>query len=496
MRLKSVLTVIMVLMLMGVFLRASTYPSFEKTDCKFKVPAGVQIQCGYVSVPEKRGQMGSPNIRLHVAVIQALDSHPEADPVVVLNGGPGSYTLAGMDYWMYVFSRILSHRTLILFDPRGVGYSLPSLDCPEAKKQWQEDWTKNLSVQVSGQDYAQALRACHDRLTAAGVDLSAYTTAANAADVKDVRRALGYSRWNLYGGDYGARLALAVMQADPGGVRSVILDSAYVPQVNLDGSRADNLERSLRLVFERCVANKSCNRSFSDLNSKFQDLVHTLDSQPQVYRIYTPATDSFHDLVLNGDRWIWAVSQMFYGTSMVKELPKRVGTIGKDMTFSFGGDLNQIVSMNANLSEGVYYSIQCREESGLYPTIHAKQSDTSLLKGPPVLLDPSRMSLDCAAWGENGSASVPQKPVSSDIPTLILTGELDPITPPEWGRLAGKTLIRSQFLEFPGFGHGVLGGGPDSGNCTFQIVTDFIDKPNVKVDSSCIHSLDMGFLNP
>jgi pimeloyl-ACP methyl ester carboxylesterase len=178
--------------------------------------------------------------------------------VVVLNGGPGGYTLDGINYWIYVFSQVLRHRTLILFDPRGVGYSRPSLNCPEVEEQWQQDWAQNLSQQVSSRNYAQALRACHDRLTKAGVRLSAYTTAANAADVRDLRLALGYSKWDLYGGAYGSRLALAVMQEDPDGIRSTILDSADPPQVNLYSSQTSSLERSLQLVFQRCAANKNC----------------------------------------------------------------------------------------------------------------------------------------------------------------------------------------------------------------------------------------------
>ncbi len=496
MRLKGFLSVIMAGMLLGVFLRAETYPRFQKDQCPFEVPLGLEVQCGYVSVPEKRSQWNSPKIRLQVAVVKPYDPSPTPDPVVVLNGGPGLYTLDGINYWMYVFSRTLSHRELILFDPRGTGYSQPSLNCPEVEKQVQQDWSQNLYLQTTRQDYAQALRACHDRLVSAGVDLSAYTTAANAADVRDIRRALGYSKWNLYGGDYGTRLALAVMQEDAGGVRSVILDSAYPPQVDLYGTRAGNLEKSLQLVFQRCSADKPCNLSYPDLQDKFQNLVNALNHQAAVYRTYSPATDQFHDLILNGDRWIWAVSQMFYGDSLISELPKRISTINGDMTFSFGADLNQLISMDSMQSEGTYYSIQCSE---------AVTSD-SLTPSTPINIDlptrlqsvlgTSQMGANCAAWGVPHKTSFSREAVSSDIPTLILAGELDPITPPAWGQLAAKTLRRSQFLEFPGFGHGVLGEGRDSGNCTFQIVSDFIDHPEATVDSSCIHLLDMGFLTP
>ncbi len=219
------------------------------------------------------------------------------------------------------------------------------------------------------------------------------------------------------------------------------------------------------------------------------------NSQPGVYRLYDPLTSQFHDLYMNGDRWVWAVSQMFYGTRLASTLPKRISTVRGDMTFSFGHDLNELVS-RTGLSEGVYYSIQCAEE--ISPLSSAPRGNTGMHLSPrlPGVLDVTRMVQDCASWEGNQPSSASREAVTSRIPALILTGELDPITPPAWGRLAAQTLSHSQYLEFPGFGHGILGGGPDSGRCTFQIVTDFLSHPDAKVDSGCIQSLDMGFLTP
>ena len=64
-------------------------------------------------------------------------------------------------------------------------------------------------------------------------DLMAYNTASNAADINDLRLALGYDQVNLWGGSYGTRLALGVMRDYPEGLRSVVLDSVYPPDVDL-----------------------------------------------------------------------------------------------------------------------------------------------------------------------------------------------------------------------------------------------------------------------
>jgi pimeloyl-ACP methyl ester carboxylesterase len=489
------LLVIALLLCSSLFLIGCVSHGWREMDCPFDVPAGIDIQCGYLPVPENRSRQDGPVIRLQVAIVKPLGPHSAPDPVVVLNEGPGSHTLAGLDYWLYVFNGVLQDRTLILYDPRGVGYSQPALDCPEVENEWRQDWAHNLSLEVSDQNHARALRACHDRLASEGVDLSAYTTAANAADLIDLRLALGYRKWNLYGGDYGSRLALEVMRQDPGGVRSVILDSTDPPQVSFYKSRSEQLEQSLNLLFERCAADTACNQAYPNLRDKFRDLADGLDSQPGVYRIYDPLTSQFHDLYMNGDRWVWAVSQMFYGTRLASTLPKRISTVKGDMTFSFGHDLNALVS-RTGLSEGVYYSIQCVEE--LSPLSSASAGITGMHLSPrlPGVLDVTRMVQDCASWEGNQPSSSSNWAVTSSIPALILAGELDPITPPAWGRLAAQTLSHSQYLEFPGFGHGILGGGPDGGRCTIRIVRDFFDHPEEKLDTGCIQALDMGFLSP
>ena len=493
---KSLSFAVALLLSMSLVLTGCNSPAFEKTDCLFSVPAGLEIECGSLAVPENRANRNSRMIHLQVAIVKPASPHPLPDPVVVLNGGPGNGTLAGIDFWLYVFRPILHDRALILLDGRGVGYSQPSLNCPEVENVWQRNWSQNLSLQVSDQNYVRSLKACHDRLTAEGIDLSGYTTAENVADVRDLRMALGYPKWNLYGGDYGSRLALEVMRQDPAGVRSVILDSAYPPQVDLYGNQADQLERSLTLLFKHCETNADCNRSYPDLPKKFYGLVDGLDAQPGIYRIYDPSASKFHDLYLNGDRWIWAVSQMFYGTGLTAKLPKRVSTVQGDMFFSFGGDLNRLISREASLSEGVYYSIQCAEELPSLTPAASKSANLEFSPRLPGVMSASQMIHDCSAWPEDQPASLSRWAVTSDIPTLILAGELDPITPPAWGKLTAATLSRSQLLTFPGFGHGVLGGGPDGGECTIQIMSDFLDHPTAVVDSSCIQSLDMGFLSP
>ena len=119
---------------------------------------------------------------------------------------------------------------------------------------------------------------------------AAYNSAENAADVADLRRALGVSEWNLYGVSYGTRLALTIMRDQPEGVRSAILDSVCLPQADHYAEMAGNAERAFDLLFNSCAEDDACAEAFTDLETVFWDLVNHLDTQPVVFSIRHPLT--------------------------------------------------------------------------------------------------------------------------------------------------------------------------------------------------------------
>ncbi|HEX6305128.1 MAG TPA: alpha/beta fold hydrolase, partial [Anaerolineales bacterium] len=206
-------------------------------------------------MPENRARPEGSLIQLHVAVFRSRSEEPENDPVVHLAGGPGSSSLGVAGYILgQGMDAILEQRDLILFDQRGTGYSQPRLDCPEREALTPTLLEGSLSQRAEQDAIVEALRECRERLTEEGVDLSAYNSAASAADVNDLRRALGYTKINLYGVSYGTRLGLTVMRDYPQAVRSAVLDSAYPPQVNLYTSLAPNAERAFNQLFAGCTA--------------------------------------------------------------------------------------------------------------------------------------------------------------------------------------------------------------------------------------------------
>src|SRR5579875_1167046 len=213
-----------------------TTPRFEPTVCHFKLGAGIvagrDVRCGFVVVPENRAAPNSPTIRLAVAIFKSPRPHPKPDPFVFLQGGPGGSIVSDLGSTVTKKNRVTDYpadRDLVLLDQRGTGLSQPSLACKETTALDYRTLDQNLSLQRQVTLEVQATQQCRNRLAAAGIDLNAYTTVADAADVADLRVALGYPSLNLYAVSYGTRLALTVMRTHPQGIRSVVLDSVEPP---------------------------------------------------------------------------------------------------------------------------------------------------------------------------------------------------------------------------------------------------------------------------
>jgi len=173
-------------------------PTFEPAPCAFPVPRGYDPECGYLVVPENRARSDTRQIRLHVAIFRNRTGIPNADPVIKISGGPGSSGLNTAGYLLGTgMDAVLERRDFIMFDQRGTGYSLPRLDCPERVQIAPALLGGRLSAEESAQAIIDAFRRCRERLTAEGLDLTAYHSAASAADINDLRLALGYNQLNL-----------------------------------------------------------------------------------------------------------------------------------------------------------------------------------------------------------------------------------------------------------------------------------------------------------
>jgi pimeloyl-ACP methyl ester carboxylesterase len=452
-------------------------PRFEPSDCPFQVPAGAAVECGYLVVPEDRGQPDGRTIRLAVAILKSRSDNPAPDPVVYLAGGPGASALRGVGGWLD--TPFLESRDFILLDQRGAGYSEPALNCPEIDEAVWHTFGLALSAEDEIALEVEAAIKCRDRLVNEGVNLAAYNSAASAADLNDLRRVLGYREWNLYGISYGTRLALTAMRDYPGGVRSVILDSTYPPRVGTYIEMVPNAAHAFDVLFAGCAADPACNAAYPELKTMFYGLLNRMNANPIPITVPRPGTGEPVDLLITGDDMAGGVFSSLYSARMIPFIPLFVHQLAEGNYELLPPLAEEKLPDGGGEGVGMSYSVLCYEEAPFDDSeaIKAAIENYPQLRG--FLPFRSERSI-CEIWGAGKATPVETEPVSSDIPTLILAGEYDPITPPYWGETAAETLSQSFFYEFPGLGHAVT-----NSDCPRSIAAAFLDDPNTAPDASC-----------
>jgi pimeloyl-ACP methyl ester carboxylesterase len=453
-------------------------PAYESAACQFDVPDGYEVECGYLTVPEDRSRPGDGTIRLHVGVFKSRSPTPAPDPVIHLVGGPGGSLLDAIPYHTVgILDGVLETRDYIVFDQRGTHYASPTLDCPGYGDLMRELAEQGLGRAEWDERETEFLLSCHDDLIEQGIDLSAYNSAQNAADVEDLRVALGYDRVNLYGVSYGSRLALTIMRDYPAKVRSVIIDSVYPPQVAIEHSISASAMRAFHKIFEDCAADQYCSTTYPDLQATFYRAFDELNANPA--QIVVDGTT----VTVNGYHLIDLVFGMQYIKDAIPWIPAAITSIDR-------GNLQTLAPVFENkfsdeISQGMYYSIQCHEEVA-FESYEQAQALAVDVTAPfrENYVSPTIYTL-CESWQSGVADPIENEPVVSDIPTLVLAGAYDAVTPAAYGRLAAETLSESFFFEFPGVGHGVV----RSNDCALEIALRFLDDPTTEPEASCIGDL-------
>lgn len=473
--------------------------TFRSALCPFVLPEdlhqGVEVECGYLSVREKRGTEGDASqgrvILLAVAIFHPPGGATHPDPVIFLAGGPGASALEPMRYQFDVMSEpvFATGRDLVVFDQRGVGLSRPALDCPTYDDLALELIDREVGGRsVSDDEVAElvmgALRTCRDEL-AAVADLSAYNSAASAADVEDLRLALGYESVNLWGGSYGTRLALEVMRRYPTSLRSVVLDAVYPPDVDLYAQAPANFERALERLFEACAANAVCGAAHPGLRATFFETVAQLNAEPVLLESEDPLSGDSRRTWINGNTLMALTFQLLYDSRLRYLLPEQFAAASQGDYRVFEQAIAALVRMASISSRGMMLSVQCHEEIA-FSSFEAFQAEVA--RHPDVAgIYPNSLLGGlvyrvCQEWGAGRGGASDNQAVSSDVPTLLMAGEFDPITPPAWAQGAAAALANAYVYEYPGVGHGASA----LPGCPQEMFMAFLEDPYAPPEDDCI----------
>ena len=404
-------------------------PLFEPANCRFYKPPGFDPECGYLVVPEDRTKPDGAQVRLHVAIFRSRSETPEPDPLIYLTGGGGGNELDNtISYLDDGNDAILDHRDFIMYNQRGAKYGKPYLQCKGYAEFMAQLVPKNLPREEAAAEKIQFLLDCRDSLVERGIDLNTYNTAVNADDLNDLRIALGYDQVNIYGTSYGTRLALEILRRHGQHIRSAIIDSVYPPSVYFFSDYWANCWATFEHIFDACAADADCRSRYPGIQESLYQVLDDLHANPRTMQYGgagTEITFAYDDAAFVDAMYLFPYIAQ---PGMVPFVIQRASQ----------GDFSPIESLipwsmevvpSDTIADGVQNSILCREETPFDSYERLVELGEQM---PPQIARGSVSSFTydlCAEWGVAPADAAEKEPVVSDVPTLILTGEYDPITP-------------------------------------------------------------------
>jgi pimeloyl-ACP methyl ester carboxylesterase len=473
---------------------------FEEAPClvQFAEPENEEdaARCGYVTVPEFHRDPNGRTIRLAVAVFPGTGETTAPEPLVIAPPGPGTSALAniGPEVASGVGAPLRALMDVVLIENRGLPLSEPALMCEEIEDAALDRLQQNVSAKETLELQQESIRACRERLATEGINLNAFNFVEIAADMAMVITALKYEKFSIYGTSAGTVVAQHVLRTYPDRLRSVVIDStAPLGRKTLQAENPNNGARALHLLFEACANDPDCSKAYPDLASKFDGVIAELNENPVTVATQDPRTGEELKLVFNGDRLAEALFMAVAQTSMIPALPGFIHSLIQE-DYEVLKTIPWAAMPPTNFAHGLGFSAMCSEFNtlneeeilleGRFPNFEASLADMSW--GPKAFIR------NCAVWDVESLAPMTRTAVRSDVPTLLLTGELDTMTPPAWTRDAAETLSNGYVYELPGFGHSPT----FSGACPASLALQFLKDPTVAPDASCISNMKVSFNVP
>jgi pimeloyl-ACP methyl ester carboxylesterase len=391
--------------------------------------------------------------------------------VVFRAGGPGQSAtrLAGQIHTF--FGRLQRTRDIVLVDQRGTGKSNP-LDC-------RSDAASLRELTESTDAALLRLRTCLEGYDA---DVRLYTTDIAMDDLDEVRAYLGYDRLNLYGGSYGTRAALVYLRQHGSHVRSLVLDGVAPTDMRLPLFTARDAQRALDRVLADCDADPSCRVAFPDLATRIRALLASLQDRPRQVRLVHPRTGVPEEVSVDARLVASLLFSALYSPLTSSIVPAVIDAAERNdfqilFALALAGD-----DASGNMSLGMQLSVLCTEDASRVSADDVSRATAGTVFGAHLAVG----QLDaCAMWPTRTLDAAYYQPVVSDVPALVLSGDVDPVTPPDWGEAVMRHLSRATHIVLPDTGHGVV-----TTPCGNRLVTDFIEHGSIDgINADCVPSV-------
>ena len=391
---------------------------FATTDFYIR-PTRTRAEEGRLRVPESRRRPSRRSLELRF-VRFAATSRGQSAPIVYLAGGPGAsgiWSASGDRNALFMKLRDAGH--VIALDQRGAGFSRPAPVCPGT---WSYPLDRPYDDGTAAAVLAPYLRACAAAL-ADSVDVTAFNTAESADDLEDLRIALGAERLRLVGISYGTHLALAYLRRYPDRVERAVLAGVEGPDHTWKSPA--NINVILHRIDSAIAADRRARRAIPDFLSRLRTTLAQLDAHPVTMDVEHPRTRQLLRVTVGGDDLRLAVLNVIAERERIENMLRRLlpvlegdyTALAQRAALIRVDNQERVMPLSMDCSSGV-----TKERLALVArqAAHAALGDVAN----------AYLRARCASWPHDDLGDAFRAPLHSAVPTLFISGTLDPRTPP------------------------------------------------------------------
>ena len=439
-------------------------------ECRLEHPlklASIAARCGVLKVPLDRTNPAGAGIDLSIAVVPALNRRAAAPPLFLLAGGPGQGAAAMYSAYAVAFARVNRNHDIVLVDQRGTGKSAPlSCDYPD-------DWR---AVSDALPALRQATSACLHKY---GEQVRFYTSSAAVADLAAVREALKISTIDLYAVSYGTRVAELYMRRFPASVHAVILDGVTFPEQAIGPDTPIDGQRALDLIVARCAQSADCAAAYPELRGELDALRRQFGAQKSTMTIDDPNNGLPLEIEFNRGMLSASLRFLTYNATQASLLPTLIHRGAHGALAPLAAQTVMTARQVADqIASGMQNSVICSEDVPFFTDVD-RAAIARTYQGTDQL---DALLEICKLWPRGPVDADLHRPLISDIPTLLLSGEADPVTPPADAERAAAGLKRHRHLILSGEGHGQVNTG-----CVPKLMAEFLDAAAPEtLDATCL----------
>ncbi|MFD1089436.1 alpha/beta hydrolase [Shewanella seohaensis] len=425
-----------------------------------------RLNCGFVTMPENPNKPDGKQIQVHYVVLPAVKNVNHEEALLAIAGGPGQSAIDNAAGFDSMLNKVRQQRDILLIDQRGTGRSNP-LNCDSGPQ-------SPLAIDEDNVDTLVEAQKCRDQLT--GSDVTQYGSLNAVKDFEAVRAHLGYKKLHLYGISYGTRMAQLYMRLYPEHLATVTLDG-IVPMQQSVLEIGSAIERGFDLLFKDCQETAACHAEFPELKAEFDQVVAKLSQGPVMEQVHDPVTGEKTLLTMTRSKFYGAIRMALYQTNVRALVPHAIHQAAKGNYQPLLG-LFALTTDNAGMAMGMHASVVCGEDMHRITPAMREQAKNSYV-GKTML---ESLETSCSVWKVPAVDANFSEPIKSDIPTLLLSGEIDPATPPSWGELAMEKLTNAKHFVAPYATHGVA-----YQSCANNLIAELVRTGSVKdLDGECL----------